>query len=207
MAEQKLDKISLNQKIHNVMNDVKSIYKGATNLHQNYAYARAEDFISKVRESMLKHGLIIAGSKIEGSEITVKGDKGFITTFHINYTIGDIDSEEEREYTVMGQGYDSTDKGVYKGMTGAFKYFLRTAFMLEMTDDPEKDDNKPEEKPKADTTETLKSRIINGVDALTEKQIIISDELVTKCSQMELMDSKELMSLHASLTKLYKDNK
>jgi hypothetical protein len=52
----------------------------------------------------------------------------------------DPDSGEARAYTFFGSGQDNGDKGLYKAITGALKYFLASTFLVAEYNDPERDD-------------------------------------------------------------------
>lgn len=93
------------------------------------------------------------------------GNWTHLTTVKATYTIFDPISGEGRSYTSFGQGADSGDKGIYKAMTGALKYFIATNFLIAENNDPESDE---ESKPK------------NNRPAAPEKREEIKKELMAK---------------------------
>jgi hypothetical protein len=69
----------------------------------------------------------------------------FIVTADMILTVLDGDTGEAWECKWLGCGQDAGDKGIYKALTGGYKYFLLQLFMIPTGDDPEKDTRKPKE--------------------------------------------------------------
>lgn len=63
----------------------------------------------------------------------------------MRFTVADSDTGEKIEGTVYGRGQDNMDKGIYKALTGALKYWLTTAFLIPTGDDPEASDDAPDQ--------------------------------------------------------------
>src|SRR5690606_17973389 len=91
------------------------------------------DLLDAVREEIVKAGLVIATS------VDTVSREGNITTVTLKHTIIDAESGESMEVKSAGQGADNQDKGVFKAITGANKYFLLKMFLLSGDDDPEND--------------------------------------------------------------------
>lgn len=124
------------QRIHAVMNDLKTINKNGRNDFHKYDYATEADFVHAIRPLLEKHGLVIIPSLAHPAQVL----DGGITNIAMKFTIVNIDKPEEKvESIVPAQGQDKGDKGVYKAITGAKKYFLSLAFMAATGDDPEAD--------------------------------------------------------------------
>lgn len=145
------------KKMVTIMSNAHNVKKSGYNKHHQYQYATEADIIEVVREELKKAGIFIFSS-VEGFE-----KDGDITTVKILHTF--VDSEDGGYFTVysVGQGADKQDKGVYKAITGAFKYMLQKNFLIASEDDPESDGaNKsyvrgagaPAAKPQTTTTAT-----------------------------------------------------
>ena len=151
--EEKRSFNNISKKILAVMREVHKVGKDAVNTFQKYNYTSAEAIIRAVRESMARHGLVIGPVRHIDiqyeKEPSPKGGVNYLYTIVQEYSIIDTDSGEVMFYQIPAQGSDKGDKAVYKAHTGGFKYFLRTAFAIEMTDDPEKDspgfENEPQQ--------------------------------------------------------------
>ena len=116
------------------MSEVKYVQKSGYNAFHKYAYATEADVLDKVRESLTKHNVFIFQS-VEG--ITKEGE---LTTAQVKYTFVDGDTGDSMSVMSAGSGADKSDKGVYKAITGASKYFLLKNFMVATGDDPEATD-------------------------------------------------------------------
>ena len=131
--QQQAPEPALAKKLLKVMQGVKVIKKSGYNSHHKYQYSTEADFIEAVRELLLDNGVIVLtsviGTEKEGSLTTVKTEHTFICT----------DTGQNYVVHSFGQGSDSQDKGVYKAVTGAMKYFISKSFMIETQDDPEND--------------------------------------------------------------------
>lgn len=146
---------SLVAKLASVMAEISRVKKAGFNKFQNYAYATEADLVDEVREKLGHAGVFIltsveevvttdTGRKTSGS-IPIK-----LTRAKVKHTFCDADSAETREVISYGEGEDQGDKGVYKAVTGAVKYFISKNFLMSTGDDPESDESdKPAEKPKA----------------------------------------------------------
>jgi hypothetical protein len=126
--------MNIHQKILEVMKEVKTIEKNGRNDFHKYDYAQAQDVIYQVRESMIKHGLVLQTNTLEHEK------HGDITVLKIEFVIVDVESGESVKSVTIGEGSDKGDKGAYKAYTGAMKYFLRDRFMLSFGEDPEKEE-------------------------------------------------------------------
>lgn len=130
----------LSSKLVKVMAEVTSVGKSGFNSHQKYAYAKEADILEVLRVALVKHNVFIFTSV----ESAVKD--GDLTTVSVKYTLVDADSGNSMQVSAVGVGFDKQDKGIYKAITGANKYFLMKTFQLPTHDDPE-DDGTPSEAP------------------------------------------------------------
>lgn len=130
------------EKLNLILGEVRNVPKSGHNAHFNYDYVKEDDLTEHLRPLLHKHGLSIRFSAAEFKElpnncIAVKCD----------ITIGDKDGNELTS-SVWGFGQDKGDKGGYKAMTGAVKYYLYKTFLVSTGDDPEQHD-KSQDTPKA----------------------------------------------------------
>lgn len=126
------------QRIHAVMNEMSTIAKNGRNDFHKYDYATEADYVHALRPLLQKHGLVIIPHLMSAPMI-----QDGITHLAMKFTIVNVDKPEERvESIIPAQGQDKGDKGVYKALTGAKKYFAALTFMVATGDDPEKDDSR-----------------------------------------------------------------
>jgi hypothetical protein len=152
---------TLAAKLCDIMAECKNIPKNGRNTFQNYNYVMAADAAEYIRELMVKHG-VIALPLIEDIEQTpfktAKGADNFLVRVTVTYTL--INAEDPKDtYLVKmaGTGSDTSDKAIFKAITGCQKYFIFNTFLLGGDDDPEKEEkthSKPAERPKAQSYNT-----------------------------------------------------
>ena len=126
----------VSKKIQAVMIDVEKLIKDSKNDFQHYAYVSESNAVAKIRQSWVNHGLIAIPFTDNVIRETVAGKQTNMTTVSMIYQIIDTDSGEYLLARFCGQGVDSGDKGIYKAITGANKYFLFKTFQLETSDSP-----------------------------------------------------------------------
>ena len=135
--------VALLKKLHKAMQMTGGyIQKDGYNSGQNYGFVSERAFITKCRDVMLGLGIVITGSMVEGKagEGLTKSGKTNLFTGAMRYRFWDVDTGQYIDCIYPGQGADSSDKGVYKALTGAFKYALRQTLMIATGDDPEATD-------------------------------------------------------------------
>ena len=113
------------------MGKLDTIGKSGYNEHHKYAYVMEADILEHVRSSLADNNIFVFSSVLSSSK------EGNLTTVLMEYMLVDGDSGESVKVQAAGQGSDSQDKGIYKAITGANKYFLLKNFMLPTGDDPE----------------------------------------------------------------------
>ncbi len=124
------------QRIHAVANDMQTVAKDGRNDFHKYDYATEASFVHALRPLLFKHGLVIVPSVA-----SIPQFENGLTSITMKFTIVNIDKPDEKvDMLIPGQGQDKGDKGVYKALTGAKKYFIALAFMVATGDDPEKDE-------------------------------------------------------------------
>ena len=142
----------LYSKLHAVYQTIEAVTKEGTNQAQGYKYVRAVDISRAVRRAFSELGLFLVTSIIRTTVTpqgtTKSGTPMFLTQVDVEFVVIDAEGDTSTglRFQGVGQGSDTGDKGVYKAITGALKYGLRTLFMIpDEADDPEVP--RPDEKP------------------------------------------------------------
>lgn len=130
---------------------------------QKYRYAGEADFIAALRPELVKQQIVIAPVAMEmiGME-TVKSQKGGEqnrVVIKVAFRFTHAPTGQFLDVVTCGEGIDSGDKATNKAMTGAMKYALRQAFVIETGNDPDdtpsqQQERKVEPKPDAVKTQT-----------------------------------------------------
>ena len=177
-------KLNIYQKISEIMKEVTKIKKSGYNSFQKYEYMTEEDVL-KVRGSLIKHGLVILSS------IPSEKRDGDLTTLNMSFKIVDIETKDSIDLPWVGYGSDKQDKGGYKAMTGALKFFLAKTFLLPSGNDPENEVKKPKAEDnlkKAQIIETIKQiRETEDKPTLTKWQTGIKASKIYTEQQKELL--------------------
>ncbi len=171
---------SIIKAIHNVMHKVEYVVKDGKNEFHKYKYASEAALIAALRPVMLAEGLIIIPSGEELRPVDEFGITHIVLTYTLTHISGDVWPDKIKAFGAgsdkSGKRKDETfavgDKGVYKAITGGYKYFIKNLFQIETGTDPEKEhkkkrDNEPEE-PGPDRT--INSDGVEG-GKVTAKQI------------------------------------
>jgi hypothetical protein len=142
----------LAKKLAEVMGEVHRIPKRGRNDFHNYDFATESDIADAVRAGLASRGVMIL-PQVNGFEVrdvvreTAKGKKTACLTFvNMTFTLKDAETGEAEDRLWVGCGEDSGDKGIYKAITGATKYFLLKLFVMSTGDDPERDGRKKDKK-------------------------------------------------------------
>jgi hypothetical protein len=120
--------------------EIQLIPKRGVNSFSNYSYATAEDIIQAVRGPLSRNGLLVFSSLRDRTSETIttaQGKPAFRERITLRFVI--TDGESELHFDAPGEGQDTGDKGIYKALTGATKYALRSLLQLPIGDDPEAD--------------------------------------------------------------------
>lgn len=130
------------QKLALIRNDIDPMRKDGKNVKQNYAFLSDKQITLEVSKLLEKHNVVITHNDRTEPPVQYTNNSGtttFLTTVYVDYTFWDVDSGESISGCVVGQGVDTGDKGVYKAITGAFKYLYVKTFNIPTEDDPETD--------------------------------------------------------------------
>lgn len=129
-------------KLAKILGDIGKVEKTGTNEHFKYKYLTESALVYAVRGRLAEAGVFVFTS-VESQAVMIVGEEGNktgLTTVTTRHTFVDGESGESFEVLSQGQGMDNGDKGGYKAVTGAMKYFLYKSFMIPTDDDPEADD-------------------------------------------------------------------
>jgi hypothetical protein len=121
-------------KLAEVMALVGRIEKRGYNDFHKYNYATESDIVEAVRMGLAERSVMIIPSVREVRH------EGTLTTALMVFTLVDGGTGECAHHDWAGTGDDKGDKGLYKAMTGALKYFLLKTFLMPTGDDPEADE-------------------------------------------------------------------
>ncbi len=145
MPEQTQPQSSLYTKLAQVMAEVGYVEKRGYNSFHGYKYVTEADLVDAVRTKLAARNVVVIPSLSDIAERPIKTAKGkdsTVTTARVAFTFCDGDSGETHTAEWAGAGDDAADKGLYKAMTGAAKYFLMKAFLIPTGDDPEADSSR-----------------------------------------------------------------
>lgn len=172
--ETPVKKLSFLQKLFELRKEMSSYVweKDGTNVAQKYKYISEAQY-----KKYFEQALEVVGLDYMADLVDIKftqnlsqsnaGNWSHLTEVKMEYAVIDPETGETRVYTSGGQGADSGDKGIYKAMTGALKYFIGNNFLIAEKNDPENDDETP-------TTPKSKR------PATPEKRQEIKEELMAK---------------------------
>lgn len=136
----------LARKLATLVARIGKVPKSGRHDHFGYDYLTENDLVWAVRDLLADAGIFIFTS-VESQKVeNIRDDTdpakpkfAFLTTVTLKHTLVDGESGEQFSVLSQGQGWDPTDKGVYKATTGAMKYFLYKCFLIPTGEDPEPD--------------------------------------------------------------------
>lgn len=132
--------ISIYNKIFNIISELTTVNENGYNSYHKYKYIKQEDIINAIKPLLIKNRLLITNEVIEEEtvEVSVGASKSMFSKVTLEFTITDLDSMAQIKQRYKGHGMDVGDKGIYKAMTGAEKYFYMKNFLIGAgNDDPE----------------------------------------------------------------------
>lgn len=105
-----------------------------------YRYAGEAAFIAAIRPELVKQQITVSpvGMEAVASEV-FQGKSGSQNriVLRVTFRFTHAPTGETLDVVTCGEGMDSGDKATNKAMTGAMKYALRQAFVIETGDDPD----------------------------------------------------------------------
>lgn len=130
-----------------VLGELERLKKTGENKHFNYKYAQEADLFDALRPLLSKYGIAPSWTykkrpRVLYEETTRSNQTSRTFEVCIIVTLTH-ESGESEDSTVYGYGASTDEKGPYKALTGAFKYWsLKTFLMSTGEDDPERDSAK-----------------------------------------------------------------
>ncbi len=136
-------------KLAAIMGEINRVAKRGRNTFHKYDYVMEADLADEIRPLLAKYRIAIYPSAESYEQIinpVPEGgkDQGPISLVWMSFKIKCADSGEEQVVRFPGMGQDKGDKGIYKAITGATKYWMYKTFLVSTGDDPENDE---EQKP------------------------------------------------------------
>jgi hypothetical protein len=136
---------TLATKLARIMGQMRGIKKEGTNQAQKYKFVRETDVAEKASELLAEAGIWVEQTVVESSREplyqTQSGMTMWISKVVMEFRFVDgATGETTAPRSFPGEGADTGDKGIYKAMTGAEKYFLMKSFFVSTGDDPEADE-------------------------------------------------------------------
>lgn len=128
----------LAKKMASILGEVGRVPKNGRNNFQKYDYATESDVLDTIRPILAKYGIAVFYNcleviDLENARVRVK----------VEFELVDGDSGAAKTTICFGEARDADsqgrpqDKGIYKAMTGACKYWLFKTFLISTGDDPE----------------------------------------------------------------------
>lgn len=130
---------ALNTKLAEVAAAVDRVPKRGHNDHFGYDYATESDVLDAVRQALAERHVTLQPAVLEESirQVNTRNGTTTVTCLRMEMQWRDGESGETLHIPWMGWGVDPADKGGYKAITGAEKYFLMKTFLIPTGDDPE----------------------------------------------------------------------
>ena len=137
-------------KLVDILKNCKAVKKSGNNSAQGYQYATEADILDVVRDQLVQKQIFVFSSsntkEIIKMDKIYKGEKqgdNILAVVNSEHAFVDGDTGARVIVCATGTGWDMTDKGVFKAITGLNKYMFSKNFMIESEDDPERDNANP----------------------------------------------------------------
>lgn len=136
----KSERGNLYTRLARILGKIEKIPKEGYNDYHEYKYVKEDTLTEQIRPMLAEEGI----SLIFGAEEVIEAEN-CITLVKCTFTLG-CDVGEPITTTVWGAGRDADrngkrgDKGIYKAMTSATKYFLYKSFLVSTGDEVENED-------------------------------------------------------------------
>jgi len=125
-------------KMAKILGEVSRVPKNGRNSFQNYDYATESDVLDTIRPLLSKHNIALFFDCVDVEELDNNR-----TRVRVQVELVCGDTGESRSSFAFGEARDADrngktqDKGIYKAITGAMKYWLFKTFLISTGDDPE----------------------------------------------------------------------
>ena len=135
------EKLNLFQRLNAVTAHVGKLKKDGTNSFHKYNYVTESNIMASIQPLCAQFGVHISCS-FEIAQPPHPNPE--ISSVFGKFVVTNVDDPTD-QLTVgcPGYGHDKGDKGIYKAITGAYKYFCMKMFMIASDDDPENEKTAP----------------------------------------------------------------
>jgi hypothetical protein len=126
-------------KLARILKEINSVPKTGYNSFHQYDYITSDDLMNAIRTKLADAGIFVMTSVesqsirevvAESSTNPDKAKRSFLTEVSLLHTFIDGESGDSFSVKSQGQGADVADKGGYKAITGAMKYFVYKCFLI-----------------------------------------------------------------------------
>lgn len=123
------------KKIHAIMSDAGKVGKAGEVSFPGtkYNYQKAEDIVNEIRKHMINHDVIVFPVNVEREDFNP--ELPLMSNVDVVYRFVAVEDGSFIDVPMTGSGTDKGDKGIYKALTGAFKYLLKQTLMIETGED------------------------------------------------------------------------
>lgn len=194
-----------------IMNEVGYVQKAGElkiNGKLQYKFTGEAQLIEALRPVMLKYKVICVPceAKIHTADYIVVGEKKtYRTMIEYTWVYTHVPSQTHMQVQAIGEGLDNGDKAAYKAATGALKYALRQAFLIETGDDPDKERVEEEKLFKNSATRNEFTRqLIASIDKAesTSELTIIWNDNRAKIEAMESGEEYDAIAAETVMTRI-----
>jgi ERF superfamily len=134
---------SLRAKLVEIAHGLGTVEKSKRNPHFGYNYVGEGQLWAKLGPKMAEQNIMFSTSVLTAEPNYGEGKAGVFVMVTVECTFYDCDSNESLIVRGAGMGWDSSDKAVYKAITGAVKYVLMKNFWVTDEQDPEAGEQTP----------------------------------------------------------------
>lgn len=197
---------SLASKLAEINAGLHSIQKKGRNEYHRYDYFTEGQLMAELRLPLAERQVVIIPSVEQiSAPLAVTNQKGNteqLVTVTTTYLIVDGETGERFEVRGAGMGLDAGDKGVYKAITGAMKYFLMKLFFVSDEADPEKEEQKPERHSPSREEKPSKTPPASAVADLAQLRAWMEEHQIPEGYVMKKAAEHKLASKEKSLDEL-----
>lgn len=186
-------------KLAEVLAEVGRVPKNGFNDFHKYHYVMEADLLDAVRDKLSQRGVFVFASV---DEVTKDGT---LTTAKMTFTFADGETGETFAVHAYGTGDDKADKGVYKAITGATKYFVMKNFLVPTGDDPEGDTDTDKRASGRASQQSNKSPDYSALNAAIKEYGLSADQVrdVAGKPRSQIKTQEEVDALVAALRDTY----
>jgi hypothetical protein len=135
-------KLNLREKLNAVYTEIEFLEKTEHNERQKYDFLPAAAVMRAIRKAFIKYRVYAETNFEYITSYDIKTNSGgamHTATVRAYGVFFDLDSDEIKTFSGLGDGADMGDKGIYKAQTGSLKNALKNAFLIPDSADPEAD--------------------------------------------------------------------